>query len=83
MKNIYIAVIVLATIFTIGQLKAQPATLDTYYMAYSGINMPESERLHQGKKYKNCLPYGDETVGYYKTLEEYNNQYDPALRAVD
>jgi len=82
MKNVYIAMAVFAIIFTIGQVRAgESSTLENYYSEYAVPILSAQEKAHQGQQYPGCKPYGDSTVGYFKTKEEYNNAYDPALFA--
>ena len=84
MKNVYIAIAVLAAIFTIGQVRAgEGSSLSDYYSEYAVPIMSANTQARQGQRYPGCMPYGDDTVGYYKTQEEYNNQYDTAIRAMD
>jgi len=84
MKNVYIAIAVFAAIFTIGQVRAgESSSLSDYYSDYAVPILPAQEKARQGDAYPGCKPYGDDIVGYYKTQEEYYNQYDTAIRAMD
>ena len=84
MKNVYIALILFAVIYTIGQVRAgESSSLSDYYSDYAVPVLSAQEKARQGKSYPGCKPYGDDTVGYYKTKEEYKNAYDPAIMAME
>ena len=84
MKNVYIGAVFIALIFTIAQVRAgESSSLSKYYSDYNIPILSAQEKARQGKLYPGCKPYGDDTVGYFKTEEEYKNMYDPAITAVE
>ncbi len=82
MKAVYLAIAILASAMIYGQANASEA-LDNYYDTYAGQVLVH--KAHKIEKRNdggwNCYPFGDETVGYYSTDEQYKNAYDPAIFA--
>jgi len=63
MKNVYIAAILLAIVFTIAQVRAgESSSLNDYYSDYAVPILSAQQQAKQGKDYPGCRPYGDDTV---------------------
>jgi len=74
MKNVILGTIFVALIFAISQVRARgSSSLKDYYSEYLAPYMSASEQAEQSAMYPGCKPYGDNTVGYFKTEEEYSN----------
>ena len=88
MKAVYMAVVILVLAFTYGQYAnaESGAVLADYYTEY-GNGTVLIQKAHKVEKRAgagwNCYPYGDQEVGYYQTLEQYKNAYDPSIYAVE
>ena len=90
MKAIYIAVLILAGAMAFGQYANADTTegqavLEDYYSSYVGeVGVVNAHRVvkRNGGGW-NCYPYGDQEVGFYQTLEQYHNAYDPSIYAVE
>jgi hypothetical protein len=82
MINVYIAIIILIGVMIYGQVYADS---DQILKEYYNEHIPEVSILKAETKRPNgiwnCHPYGDDDVGYFRTEEEYNNAYDPAIYA--
>ena len=85
MKAVYMAIVILASVMAYGFANADSLVLDDYYTEYASTVL--IQKAHKIEKREdggwNCYPYGDQTVGYYRTEEEYQNAYDPAIFAQD
>jgi len=84
MKVVGISIVIMIIIIAVGQY-ANAGNLDDYYTEYAnGVLVQKAHKVEKRPNGGwNCYPYGDQTVGYYQTKEQYENAYDPAIFAQD
>jgi len=90
MKAVYMAIIILASIMAYGFANAETEStvspvLEDYYSNYvSEVGVLKAHKVEKRVKGGwNCYPYGDDEVGFFRTMEQYQNAYDPAIFAVE